>query len=219
MRVLLGCVIKDNDLRPFVRGGDQNQSSNPSRPSNKLPGQLLHLNNAPLVHLRDYDIGAGWYIVIELTVSNPLNSPINSSHSSSTQHNFRIHWWSNGMRHYAIKVGEFEWSSTLQGFILSAFYYGYITTQIIGGRLAEKYGAKFIMGPGLMAAGIMSLFTPLAARYHVAAFAVVRILTGVFAGNAASFSPMRAGQTRKQTIGGIKSERDQLTENELLYLF
>nr|CAD7415007.1 unnamed protein product [Timema poppensis] len=80
------------------------------------------------------------------------------------------------------QIGEFEWSSTLQGFILSAFYYGYITTQIIGGRLGEKYGAKFIMGPGLMAAGIMSLLTPLAARYHLAAFAVVRILTGVFAG-------------------------------------
>nr|CAD7586853.1 unnamed protein product [Timema genevievae] len=75
------------------------------------------------------------------------------------------------------QVGEFEWSSTLQGFILSAFYYGYITTQIIGGRLGEKYGAKFIMGPGLLAAGIMSLLTPIAARYHVAAFAVVRILT------------------------------------------
>nr|CAD7452614.1 unnamed protein product [Timema tahoe] len=108
------------------------------------------------------------------------------------------------------QVGEFEWSSTLQGFILSAFYYGYITTQIIGGRLGEKYGAKFIMGPGLLAAGIMSLLTPIAARYHVAAFAVVRILTGVFAGNVASLSPMKVGQNRKQTINGIKTERDQL---------
>ncbi|CAG2052924.1 unnamed protein product [Timema podura] len=114
------------------------------------------------------------------------------------------------------QVGEFKWSSTLQGFILSAFYYGYITTQIIGGRLGEKYGAKFIMGPGLMAAGIMSLLTPIAARYHVAAFAVVRILTGVFAGNVASLSSMRVGQNRKQTIYGIKSERDQLAGRNIL---
>nr|CAD7197552.1 unnamed protein product [Timema douglasi] len=223
------CVIKDNDLRPFVRGRDQNQASNPSQPSNKLPGRLLHLNNAPLVHLRDYGIGAGWYIVdisnmlivswsapgilplwvshrtlglivpssflIKVSMSVAIvamvrPSPLTISGSNSTNENTTdtcpiTEALSNSS---SSQIGEFEWSSTLQGFILSAFYYGYITTQIIGGRLGEKYGAKFIMGPGLMAAGIMSLLTPLAARYHLAAFAVVRILTVIHVSNILSMS-------------------------------
>ena len=33
----------------------------------------------------------------------------------------------------------YDWSPSLQGIILASFGYGYITTQIIGGRLAEYF--------------------------------------------------------------------------------
>nr|CAD7413634.1 unnamed protein product [Timema poppensis] len=67
-------------------------------------------------------------------------------------------------------------------FILSSFYYGYICTQLLGGRLAEMFGAKLVMGPGILLAGILSLLAPIAARWHVAAFATIRILVGACVG-------------------------------------
>ncbi|CAG2052926.1 unnamed protein product [Timema podura] len=80
------------------------------------------------------------------------------------------------------KEGEFDWSGTMQGFVLSSFYYGYICTQLLGGRLSEMFGAKLVMGPGILLAGLLSLLAPIAARWHVAAFATIRILVGACVG-------------------------------------
>ncbi|XP_059615194.1 vesicular glutamate transporter 2-like [Phlebotomus argentipes] len=37
---------------------------------------------------------------------------------------------------------EFDWDSTTKGYLLSSFYYGYITTQILGGFLASRIGGN-----------------------------------------------------------------------------
>ena len=41
---------------------------------------------------------------------------------------------------------DFEWASSTQGFILGAFFYGYIFTQLPGGYLGRKkqFGKTFI---------------------------------------------------------------------------
>lgn len=39
-----------------------------------------------------------------------------------------------------ISTPDFDWDSTQQGLILSSFFYGYITTQLIGGFIANKIG-------------------------------------------------------------------------------
>ena len=36
------------------------------------------------------------------------------------------------------EVKEFQWSKSLQGLLLSCFFYGYILTQIIGGYFSDK---------------------------------------------------------------------------------
>ena len=44
---------------------------------------------------------------------------------------------------YEADYGErMDWDSQFKGLVLSAFTYGYMSTQIIGGRLAEVYGVK-----------------------------------------------------------------------------
>ena len=43
---------------------------------------------------------------------------------------------------------EFKWSSTTQGLILSSFFVGYLTTQVVGGVLADKFGGKGVLGVG-----------------------------------------------------------------------
>jgi MFS transporter, ACS family, solute carrier family 17 (sodium-dependent inorganic phosphate cotransporter), other len=43
---------------------------------------------------------------------------------------------------------EFGWSSTTQGLILSSFFVGYLTTQVLGGVLADRLGGKGVLGAG-----------------------------------------------------------------------
>lgn len=38
----------------------------------------------------------------------------------------------------------FDWSSEEKGFALGAFFYGYITTQIIGGFASAKFGGHLV---------------------------------------------------------------------------
>ena len=61
-------------------------------------------------------------------------------------------------------IGEFEWTKKVQGVILSAFFYGYICTQIVGGCISDKWGGKngMLFGIGILSLG--SIVSPLMAR-------------------------------------------------------
>ncbi|CAL4162241.1 unnamed protein product [Meganyctiphanes norvegica] len=73
-------------------------------------------------------------------------------------------------------------TSTEKGSILGAFFYGYVTTGIIGGRMAELYGTKQVFGISMLMGAILTFLTPLAAKTHYAFFTAVRILMGMFQG-------------------------------------
>ncbi|KAL5014023.1 hypothetical protein ScPMuIL_008293 [Solemya velum] len=75
--------------------------------------------------------------------------------------------------------GEFNWDQSTQGWILGAFFYGYITTQLPGGWLAERFGGKKLFGFGVLCTSILTLLTPIAARYHLGALLAVRVLEGI----------------------------------------
>jgi ACS family sodium-dependent inorganic phosphate cotransporter len=38
----------------------------------------------------------------------------------------------------------FSWNSKEKGYVLSAFYYGYVCTQILGGALSQKIGGNLV---------------------------------------------------------------------------
>jgi MFS family permease len=65
------------------------------------------------------------------------------------------------------------------GTILSAFFYGYIVTQIPGGYLATRYGGKYVFGIGVLCSSILNIITPFVAPYQEALIAA-RILDGLF---------------------------------------
>ncbi|KAJ9591414.1 hypothetical protein L9F63_002020, partial [Diploptera punctata] len=77
--------------------------------------------------------------------------------------------------------GEFDWSD-MQGVILSSYYYGYIATQLLAGRLSEIFGSKRVLGPGLFISGLMTVLGPVAARTHVGFLIATRIIVGAASG-------------------------------------
>ncbi|XP_060516790.1 sialin-like isoform X1 [Cylas formicarius] len=86
----------------------------------------------------------------------------------------------NGTR---ISMGpEFDWSNEMQGYILSSFFYGYITTQLLGGYLSARFGGKIIFGAGIGVTALLTLVTPWLASAHVYLLLAVRIIEGIFEG-------------------------------------
>merc|ERR1719422_3050606 len=72
--------------------------------------------------------------------------------------------------------GPFTWGAKEQGWILGAFFFGYVVTQLPGGRLAEKYGGKRLYGGGILITSIFTLLTPLAATISLPLFVIVRAI-------------------------------------------
>lgn len=77
---------------------------------------------------------------------------------------------------------RFFWDKYAQGEVLGSFYIGYILTELPGGRMAEVIGAKKVFGGGMLAASLLTLFTPLTCSLSVMAVVVLRGLLGFFLG-------------------------------------
>lgn len=76
--------------------------------------------------------------------------------------------------------GVFDWSEATQGIILSSFFWGYAATHLPGGRLADKYGGKHLIGFGLLLTAVLTLLTPIVAELGGANWLIaVRVLEGL----------------------------------------
>uniref|UniRef100_A0A8C9T3V2 Sialin n=1 Tax=Scleropages formosus TaxID=113540 RepID=A0A8C9T3V2_SCLFO len=84
----------------------------------------------------------------------------------------------------------YDWDSETQGWILGSFFYGYIVTQIPGGYLARKHGAKWLLGLGILGTVIFTMLTPLAASLGAGYLIAVRVLEGL--GEGVTFPAMHA---------------------------
>ena len=74
-------------------------------------------------------------------------------------------WETNSLANASIasqeKVkGDVEWDEDMIPLVLSSFSWGYLTSQIIGGRLAEIFGFKKIYGFGIFIPGLLFLLHP-----------------------------------------------------------
>eukprot|EP01025_Chloroclados_australasicus_P039277 TRINITY_DN4059_c0_g2_i1.p1 TRINITY_DN4059_c0_g2~~TRINITY_DN4059_c0_g2_i1.p1 ORF type:complete len:491 (+),score=64.78 TRINITY_DN4059_c0_g2_i1:26-1474(+) len=77
---------------------------------------------------------------------------------------------------------QFQWTESVQGLIQSAFLWGYLATQMIGGVLADKYGGKRVLAAGIVwfsAASVLLPFATLAStQYLLGAVLLGRFLVG-----------------------------------------
>ena len=51
--------------------------------------------------------------------------------------------------------GQFLWDSVVQSQIVGSFYYGYIITQLPGGRMSELFGSKRVLGVSMCGVAIL----------------------------------------------------------------
>jgi len=89
-----------------------------------------------------------------------------------------------------VTEGPFNWDEKEQGLILGAFFYGYVLTQVPGGRMAEVWGGKWLYGIGVLVTAVLTLLTPLAANAGVGVFTALRVLEGL--GEGVTFPAMHA---------------------------
>lgn len=104
-----------------------------------------------------------------------------------------------------IPIGEFLWDQETQSYVLNAFFYGYIVTQIPGGWLSEVIDPGWIFVGGIGATSLLTLATALVARASFAAFLVLRVLEGIAEG--VTYPSMYALLARWSPIG----ERSMMT--------
>lgn len=77
------------------------------------------------------------------------------------------------------QTSVYEWSPETQGLIFSSISYGIILTLIPSGYLAGIFGAKHMLGAGLLISSLLTLFTPLAADWGVSLVIVIRTAQGM----------------------------------------
>jgi len=68
----------------------------------------------------------------------------------------------------------------MQGIVLASFFYGYVTTQIPGGTMAQKFGGKRLLLFGIFWTAVLTILTPIFTRLGgFPAIVATRILEGI----------------------------------------
>ncbi|WPT18045.1 Putative anion transporter 4 [Picochlorum sp. SENEW3] len=58
-------------------------------------------------------------------------------------------------------AADLGWAEGVQGIVQSAFLWGYVSTQLVGGTLADRFGGKTVMGWGMLFFSASSMLLPL----------------------------------------------------------
>lgn len=76
-------------------------------------------------------------------------------------------------------AGQFGWDASRQGLVLSAFFAGYLCTQLLGGALADRHGGQRVLAAGVAAWSITTCLTPQAAALGLPALLAMRVAMGL----------------------------------------
>ncbi|CAL1677061.1 unnamed protein product [Lasius platythorax] len=77
---------------------------------------------------------------------------------------------------------KYPWNEYEVNLILGSFFWGYICTEIPGGRLAEVIGTRKVFGYSMLVSSFITLLTPLAATFGYAVVAALRVVLGFMLG-------------------------------------
>lgn len=96
---------------------------------------------------------------------------------------------------------RFEWSSSEQGIILGGWFYGFVSSQIIGGILADRFSPTYLFATGIGLTSGLSLLTPISTQISIFNFSY----GGIFAlrflqGAVIRWSVILIGLKRQQLV-------------------
>lgn len=77
---------------------------------------------------------------------------------------------------------QFQWDKKAQGLLLSAYFYGYIFPNLIGGSLAEIYGGRKVIFLALIISSVVTALSPLTADDNFIFLFIMRLILGLMAG-------------------------------------
>ncbi len=89
---------------------------------------------------------------------------------------------------------DLGWSLDTQGLVLSSFFIGYLLLQVVGGRLADRFGGKVVLGAGVLLWSLFTFLTPPAAFIGMGVLIFTRIAMGM--GEAVTFPSIYALYSR-----------------------
>uniref|UniRef100_A0A8C5KJ39 Solute carrier family 17 (sodium phosphate), member 4 n=1 Tax=Jaculus jaculus TaxID=51337 RepID=A0A8C5KJ39_JACJA len=87
--------------------------------------------------------------------------------------------WNVTLRELKAVAPAYDWTPEIQGILLSSLSYGSFLAPIPTGYVAGVFGAKYVVGVGLLISSVLTLFIPLAADAGVALVIVLRVIQGV----------------------------------------
>ena len=73
---------------------------------------------------------------------------------------------------------QYGWDTATQGWVLSAFFMGYLVTQLLGGWWAAHIGGRRLLAFGVLWWSLFTILTPLAASFSLGALIAARIGMG-----------------------------------------
>ncbi len=82
-------------------------------------------------------------------------------------------------------AAEHGWGMDVQSYVLSSFFVGYLFLQIVGGRLADRFGGKRVLAVGVLVWSLFTILTPPAAAMGIGVLIAARIGMGL--GEAVTF--------------------------------
>jgi MFS transporter, ACS family, solute carrier family 17 (sodium-dependent inorganic phosphate cotransporter), other len=77
---------------------------------------------------------------------------------------------------------RFNWDENQKQMIFGSFFWGYVLTELPGGRLAELVGGHRVFGHSMFWASVITLLTPAIAHMGFIAMVVQRVFLGFMLG-------------------------------------
>ncbi|XP_055919115.1 putative inorganic phosphate cotransporter [Eupeodes corollae] len=82
-----------------------------------------------------------------------------------------------------LEFHEFDWDEKQRSYIISAFYWGYVLTQLPAGYIGSRVGVKMIMLLSVLCCSICTLLTPLSVNWGGwKMYCLLRFIQGLFQG-------------------------------------
>ncbi|XP_046579538.1 uncharacterized transporter slc-17.2-like [Haliotis rubra] len=86
--------------------------------------------------------------------------------------------WPNYSRAGEVTTAEFDFSSEMEGLLISSTYYVGVISPIFGSLASRRFGAKRVMLASLVLGGVATIAIPVAARSHVYLAILCRVALG-----------------------------------------